>query len=265
MKNPSEAALKALFALSGNRCAFPGCKEAMVDSEGRVKGDACHIKGERPSSKRYDKRQPDRERHGFHNLIAMCRVHHKNEIDSPEWKAKGYSIEWLLTLKQMHEKAMGGKELDPAGIRIEVAGDVVMSHRQHGGITAGTVHIHGKEDGGLIGEPSQDALHVLFRAANPTAVRDQSEKGKIKISMSGETFCYSIGGVQYFTFKDHAQQARMNDCLQELQDRKLLSITVGKQFELSHKGYEKAQSLKWESNELWWKSLATCSSGDSLT
>ena len=42
--------LKKLFALSGNECAFPGCKAPMVDAgSGIVVGEICHIKGKSPN------------------------------------------------------------------------------------------------------------------------------------------------------------------------------------------------------------------------
>ena len=36
----------------------------------------CHIKGNKPSSKRHDPSQPEEERQGFDNLTLMCPVHH---------------------------------------------------------------------------------------------------------------------------------------------------------------------------------------------
>jgi len=40
---PSDKTLKKLFALSGNRCAFPGCKEFIVDEDQNLIGQVCHI------------------------------------------------------------------------------------------------------------------------------------------------------------------------------------------------------------------------------
>ena len=67
MARPSEAVAKKLYAMSGNRCAFPKCHEPLVH-EGKVTGQICHIKGARPGSARYNSNQNDEERHGFENL-----------------------------------------------------------------------------------------------------------------------------------------------------------------------------------------------------
>jgi|GEM_PF-4951228 len=36
--------VKRLFALSKNRCAYPKCYNAIVDNDGIILGDICHIK-----------------------------------------------------------------------------------------------------------------------------------------------------------------------------------------------------------------------------
>ena len=38
-----ESTLKKLFALSGNRCAFPGCAQAVVNEHGDLIAEVCHI------------------------------------------------------------------------------------------------------------------------------------------------------------------------------------------------------------------------------
>jgi hypothetical protein len=77
-KEPSRPTVKRLFALSGNRCAFPRCSTPLVDPQsGSIVGEVCHIKGEKPGAARYDPNQSNEERHGFDNLILLCNVHHK--------------------------------------------------------------------------------------------------------------------------------------------------------------------------------------------
>src|SRR4051812_19860717 len=75
---PSEQTAKRLFGLSSNRCAYSGCRNPMIDPKfGSVLGEMCHIKGEKPTAARHDKDQPNAERHGFANLVLMCKPHHK--------------------------------------------------------------------------------------------------------------------------------------------------------------------------------------------
>lgn len=60
--SPEREALKKLFALSGNKCAFPDCEEEIVDySRGVVLGEVCHIKGRNPNAPRYDPEQTYKE------------------------------------------------------------------------------------------------------------------------------------------------------------------------------------------------------------
>ncbi len=77
MPEPSDSTIKALFAVSGNRCAFRDCPIPMVNFSGvgnthTVLGRICHIKGNRPGSERFDKDQSDEDRHAFPNLILLC-------------------------------------------------------------------------------------------------------------------------------------------------------------------------------------------------
>ena len=106
-KAPSRPTVKRLFALSGNRCAYPACQTRLVDRDtGSVVGEVCHIKGEKPSAPRYDSDKDDRTRHGFNNLILLCNVHHKVIDDTPV----EYPVERLLAMKQEHETRTDGKE-----------------------------------------------------------------------------------------------------------------------------------------------------------
>lgn len=99
---PSESTIKRLFALCGNRCAYPGCPVPVV-SEGSVTAEVAHIKARSPEGSRYDPAQSDAERHAFENLLLLCGVHHKFVDDDPEQ----YTVEFLRELKEQHE-ATGG-------------------------------------------------------------------------------------------------------------------------------------------------------------
>jgi hypothetical protein len=98
LARPSDPIIKRLFAVSSNRCAFPGCTEPLVKSE-TVVGEVCHIRSAREGHSRYDQSQTEAERSGFENLILLCRKHHKivdTEVDS-------YPPDLLTEMKRAHE------------------------------------------------------------------------------------------------------------------------------------------------------------------
>lgn len=100
MGSPSVATIKRLFAVSGNRCAFPRCSQHLVDqSSGKVVGRICHIKAASPGGPRYDASQTEDQRHGFENLVIACPVHHDVIDDDPE----SYTVERLQKIKATHE------------------------------------------------------------------------------------------------------------------------------------------------------------------
>ncbi len=104
---PSGPTVKRLFALSGNRCAFPNCASSLVDQpSGSIIGEMCHIKGKKLGAARFDATQTDEERHGFDNLILLCGPYHK-VIDEDEQR---YTVDALREMKATHDAA--GREED---------------------------------------------------------------------------------------------------------------------------------------------------------
>lgn len=100
MSGPSVSTIKRLFAVSGNRCAFPKCNQHLVDaSSGKVVGRICHVKARQPQGPRYDSSQSEEARHGFDNLLLMCPIHHDVIDDDPE----SYTVDRLLKMKATHE------------------------------------------------------------------------------------------------------------------------------------------------------------------
>lgn len=103
---PSEKTIKRLFALSGNLCAFPGCSLPIVESIGTITGEICHIRAQSGGGPRFDKAQTNEERHGFDNLVLLCRRHHKIVDAEPDV----YSAEALADIKRIREEEMGRPE-----------------------------------------------------------------------------------------------------------------------------------------------------------
>lgn len=100
MSGPSVATIKRLFALAGNRCAFPGCAIPLVEpATGEVLGEICHIKGIR--GPRYDPALNEEQLHSFANLLLLCGVHHKL-IDGPK---STFTVAQVVSVKEEHEAA----------------------------------------------------------------------------------------------------------------------------------------------------------------
>lgn len=101
--SPRESTIRQLFAVSLNQCAFPDCTTPIINSHtNTILAEVCHIHAQRDGGPRYDASQSDEERHGYENLILMCRVHHKI-IDAPE-SLSLYTADQLRQIKQAHEE-----------------------------------------------------------------------------------------------------------------------------------------------------------------
>lgn len=164
LASPTHRDVKRLFALSGNRCAFPKCQTAIAEGTSLV-GEICHIKADKPDGPRYDPAQTDGERQSFDNLILMCANHHKVVDDDEE----SYSVERLRKLKAEHESratpASNFKEDDAiVSLLIEHS---MLSLGQAGGIAA---HTFNAQNIYLTNAPSDattakkaDAVDTLWR------------------------------------------------------------------------------------------------------
>jgi hypothetical protein len=95
---------RALFAKSGNVCAFPGCNEEMVTSRGIFVGQICHIEAAELGGQRYNIDSNDEERRSFENLMLMCYRHHCETND-----VTVYDVQSLKTMKREHEARHGQK------------------------------------------------------------------------------------------------------------------------------------------------------------
>ncbi len=134
--NPTNSTLKALFSLSSNKCAFPGCKAQLV-KRNMVIGDVCHIRGEKPGSPRYDETQNADQRRAAENLILLCPTHHR-EIDTD---VERYPVETLSAMKADHEKRATSVPADEANVwQQSFTNQRIVSVGQVGGFSAGTMN-----------------------------------------------------------------------------------------------------------------------------
>jgi hypothetical protein len=97
---PTILAIKTLFAVSGNRCAFPRCEQRM-STPSAILGELCHIRASSPNGPRFDPAQSEASRDSVENLILLCPTHHKM-VDSD---VATFTVERLESIKRQHEAA----------------------------------------------------------------------------------------------------------------------------------------------------------------
>lgn len=100
--SPIRDVLRELYLKSGNQCAFPGCIRPILNSEGNIVGEVCHIEAAMPGGERFNRNQSNEERRAFNNLILLCSDHH---IETN--KVEKYPVESLQKMKAEHEGRFG--------------------------------------------------------------------------------------------------------------------------------------------------------------
>ena len=101
---PTRETLIALFAKSGNVCAFPGCTHELVTLRNLFVGQICHIEAANPGGQRFNPNSTDEQRRSFENLLLLCYRHHKETDD-----VGTYDTNALHTIKCQHEFIHGEK------------------------------------------------------------------------------------------------------------------------------------------------------------
>jgi len=96
--------IRALFAKSGNICAFPGCTHELVTERNIFVGQICHIEAANPGGPRYNADSTDEQRRKSSNLILLCYRHHKETDDETL-----YPKTWFTQIKAEHEACCGAK------------------------------------------------------------------------------------------------------------------------------------------------------------
>ena len=96
---PTSSTIRALFAKSGNVCAFPGCTHELVTEDNLYVADVCHIEATNPRGARYNPSSLNEDRRSYNNLMILCHAHHRR-IDSDPGT---YTIERLSQMKAEHK------------------------------------------------------------------------------------------------------------------------------------------------------------------
>lgn len=163
---PTPSTKYKLFALSGNRCAFPDCTHTLVDeATGTPVYEIAHIKAENRGGPRYDKHQTDDERRAFDNLMLLCPNHH----DLIDKNPKLFPEERLYEMKRQHETTYSNRHPSPElqaafGASVHsntvIGGSIITNTGQNLGIMAHEVHI-GKQTRSLSAEQSTVITRTL--------------------------------------------------------------------------------------------------------
>ena len=94
-----------LWSHSGGICGFPGCNERCVaeaneEDPSAILGEIAHIEAKSNSGPRANPSLTDEQRDSYHNLILLCRNHHRL-VDASE---STYSVDELLGWKSDIER-----------------------------------------------------------------------------------------------------------------------------------------------------------------
>ncbi len=165
MASPSLATIKRLYAVSGNRCAFPKCIVQLVDpTSGKVTGRIAHIKARQSGGPRYDAAQSEEQRHGFDNLLLLCPIHHDVVDDDPD----SYTVERLNSMKSKHEStqqvlaepgdAIANQFLASIAGNTVTHGSIIFTQNQMGGQVAHSIQNLGPQPRAI----SQAAANALI-------------------------------------------------------------------------------------------------------
>ena len=89
--------MRALFAKSGNRCAFPKCDHPLIDEDQNFVAQVCHIEDAMPGG-RFNENISNEEARLHDNLILLCYRHHikTNNIEK-------FPVKKLREIKSNHE------------------------------------------------------------------------------------------------------------------------------------------------------------------
>ncbi|MBC8492798.1 MAG: hypothetical protein H8D43_03350 [Chloroflexi bacterium] len=95
---PTIKVLRELYLKSGNQCAFPDCNHSIIDENGTLVAELCHIEAALPGAPRFNPEQTNEERRAYENLLLLCHPHHKITDD-----VEKFPVERMREIKTAHE------------------------------------------------------------------------------------------------------------------------------------------------------------------
>jgi len=96
---PKKDVLRAIFARSGNQCAFPGCTQPIINDNNQFIGQVCHIEAAMKGGERFNSESDDEYRRSYENLLILCYPHHIETNNVEE-----YPVDRLKEMKNKHEQ-----------------------------------------------------------------------------------------------------------------------------------------------------------------
>ncbi len=95
---------KILWTRAGNQCAFPGCRQDLVeqvqdDGHDIVVGEEAHIVPRSRKGPRGSEPIPQEGVHSYTNIILLCPTHHKIVDKKPQI----YTKQYMIDIKSAHE------------------------------------------------------------------------------------------------------------------------------------------------------------------
>lgn len=126
---------KKLWALSHNMCAFPQCRQQLVenvaDAESGagysvVVGEEAHIYGFSEGGPRYDPEYPEALLESYENRILLCQTHH-TIIDAR--RGEGFDAKTLLRMKKDHEEGLKRDDELVAAVKAYLGGQMEADDR----------------------------------------------------------------------------------------------------------------------------------------
>lgn len=94
----SAATLRKLYITSGNKCAFEGCNHEIVNENGTLVAELCHIEAAMPGGERFNPNMTNKERAQAANLLYLCHKHHKETNDVCK-----FPVDRMVKIKRDHE------------------------------------------------------------------------------------------------------------------------------------------------------------------
>jgi len=99
-RNYTRRTIEALFARSGNKCAFPNCKNVLVTEDDLFVGQICHIVGISEQSPRFEGIFEKSQLNSASNLMLLCYEHHR----TVDVLLEKFTAPALRQIKSEHEK-----------------------------------------------------------------------------------------------------------------------------------------------------------------
>jgi hypothetical protein len=124
-KKISEATIKILWAKSGNRCAFPGCKQALVEDlttldGSQVVGEMAHIVGHSSEEgPRSDASYPRDKIDLPENLLLLCPTHHTIIDKQPNTYTVANLLDWKRARESKAQEWMADKVMLVGALEFE--------------------------------------------------------------------------------------------------------------------------------------------------